>query len=111
MSTSTDTVLESLGKLFVSGLLLALQLVARGWAISTLWNWFIAPLDAPRLGIVSAIGLSMAVSLFIFDWSKAIRESKIDTRDFSEKMGESFGISVLGYPITVGIGYLVHRML
>jgi hypothetical protein len=33
-----------------------------GWALSTLWSWFIVKtFDAPPLGIASAIGLSLVV--------------------------------------------------
>lgn len=45
----------------VSGLVLAV--VVRGWVLSMLWGWFIAPLGVPEITIASAIGISLVVAL------------------------------------------------
>ncbi len=113
MTTSSDSALESIGKLFVGGLLLVLNLVSRGWAISTLWNWFVAPpFNAPRLTILSAIGLAMAVTLFTFDWRKAIKEAAEDKdKEWGKASQTSFIIAVIGYPFAVFAGWMVHSFL
>ena len=45
----------------VSGL--ALAIVVRGWVLSVMWGWFIAPLGVPEITIASAIGISLVVAL------------------------------------------------
>lgn len=36
-----------------------------GWAISTLWNWFIVPLGVMEIGTAHAIGISCLLGLFL----------------------------------------------
>ncbi len=35
--------------------------VVRGFVLSYLWSWFVAPLGIPEIGIAHAIGISLIV--------------------------------------------------
>lgn len=109
MSTTPSTALESLGKAFVTLLILPFTCFMRGWAISTLWNWFVAaPFNAPHLTVLTAVGLSMAINLFTFDFNKAIKDASEDETDWSTNLVKSVIIAVVCYPITVGFGWMIH---
>ena len=47
--------LTTIFAVFVAGPIL---FFIQGWSISTLWNWFIAPLGTPQIGIATALGIS-----------------------------------------------------
>lgn len=113
MPTSSDTsTLAAFGQFALSLVLGALGFISRGWAVSTIWNWFVATsFNAPRLGIVSAIGLSIAVSILTTNLSQSIKEVNADKRETSEKLLESFLISVIAYPVWVGFAWVVHSLL
>jgi uncharacterized protein YqgC (DUF456 family) len=54
-----------LGFLLIMGLLFVTA-VLKGWVLSILWGWFIVPIfGLPLLGIVPAIGVSLALSYTI----------------------------------------------
>ena len=36
----------------------------RGWAISMLWGWFLAPLGVPPITIIHGVGISIFGSMF-----------------------------------------------
>ena len=39
--------------------------ILNGWAVSTLWGWFVVPIfGLPDLGILQAIGISLLISVF-----------------------------------------------
>lgn len=108
-TSSESTPLESLGKVFVTLLVLPLSIFMRGWAISTLWNWFVAPpFDAPRLTVIMAVGLSMAMSLFTTDFNKLINDASKDESDWGTNLVKSVVIALVCYPIVVGFGWVVH---
>lgn len=44
--------------------LIVTGVVLRGWAISTLWGWFLVPIGAPAIGINTAIGIAVIIGLF-----------------------------------------------
>lgn len=47
------------------GIVLAPALMAwRGFVLSMLWAWFIAPLGLPEIGVLWAIGLAVVISMF-----------------------------------------------
>ncbi len=111
MSTTpnTDTPLESLGKVFVTLLVLPLSFFMRGWAISTLWNWFVAaPFNAPHLTVLMAVGVSMVVTLLTFSISKTMREVMADDRSWAINLFESLLVALVCYPVIVAVGWLVH---
>lgn len=53
--------------------------ILEGWAVSTLWNWFVATtFGLPRLFIPLAIGLAMTATVFQVPPCKARKEESID---------------------------------
>jgi hypothetical protein len=48
----------------VIAFIVALALL-RGYVLSQLWGWFVQPLGAPHIGVVHAIGLSLAAQTFL----------------------------------------------
>ncbi len=47
-----------------------------GFVLSVLWAWFLVPLGAPEIGIATAIGLSMIVSLVTGKYAKALSDNE-----------------------------------
>lgn len=109
-NTSSDSsALESLGKLFVTLACLPITICTRAWAVSTLWNWFVAPQFAlPRLTILTAVGFTMAVSLITFDLGKAMNEAAKSDDEWGLKLAKSVIGALIFYPVAVGFGWVVH---
>lgn len=81
--------------------------IANGWALATIWNWFIPPLfHVTTLTFVQAIGVSMVFELF----TGTNRTKKTESSE-SKTVGEaiiSSLISVILTPvISVGIAWIV----
>jgi hypothetical protein len=45
-----------LGVVFAIGAMAALW---RGWVLATIWGWFLVPMGAPALGVLSAIAIAL----------------------------------------------------
>lgn len=41
--------------------IIAVVSLYHGWALRCLWNWFLAPLGAPEIGLVHAVGVTLPV--------------------------------------------------
>lgn len=83
---------------FIAGpILFTLQ----GWSISTLWNWFIAPLGAPQIGIATALGISLTAAVIRFKGAK--NDESTSPRERIERLIGYFLTPVIG----VGIGWIV----
>ncbi len=70
-----------------------------GWAVATLWQWFIVPLGAASLGVWHAAGLHVLVSTLTLRSNAATKD--IGMSDFIAK---SFVVP----PLAVGFGWLLH---
>ncbi len=75
--------------------------IIQGWSISTLWNWFIAPLGVPQIGVATALGISLTTSLLRFKGRES--EEKRTHRERLERLVGFFLVPVIG----VGIGWIV----
>ena len=73
-----------------------------GWALSTLWRWFIEPTFhlAPSLNIPSAVGLCYVVS-FLTHQMKMDKEKK----PYLEALASGFVISTMKPLIFLGFGF------
>lgn len=78
-----------------------------GWALSTIWNWFIPPIfHLVNLSLMQAVGVAMVFSLFT-------RTNKLHNTDDSkkasswEKLLEAFMVPVLTALLNVGIAWVV----
>lgn len=95
-------VFANLFYIFVFGPLLMIE---SGWAISTAWGWFIAPLGAPQLGIAQAIGLRLTLQLIAI---KAIRRDKEE--GIKQLYERALGVAI-AMPIGVGLGWIVKQFV
>ena len=60
-TTKTEAFFSCLGILAY----IPLMTIARGWALSVLWGWFVVPLfHLPAVGIIQAVALSLVMSLY-----------------------------------------------
>lgn len=74
-----------------------------GWALSTLWGWFIVPIfGLPSLTIPQAIGVSFVAALF------RVYEYEPDKQNH-QAMGNFVG-GLFGKVILVGIGWCLKEM-
>ena len=90
--------LTTIFAVFVAGPIL---FFIQGWAISTLWNWFIAPIGAPQIGIATALGISLTAAVIRFKGTKS--DDNISRRQRLERLIGYFLVPVVG----VGIGWVV----
>lgn len=74
--------------------------IEQGWAISVLWNWFVAPLGAPQIGIATAIGISLTVGLI------RMKGAKSPERTRRESIEHLIGLVLIPL-VGVGIGWIV----
>ena len=81
--------------------LIPLLMIEQGWAISTLWDWFIVPLGAPAIGIATAIGASIIVG---------VARMKHDYEDDRpDRKFERLVYSFLTPLVAVSIGWIVKQ--
>lgn len=93
-------VIATILAIFVVGPLLFIE---QGWAISTLWNWFVAPLGAPQIGIATAIGISLTVAVIRMKGSAKSPERT--RRQSIENLAGIFLVPLVG----VGLGWIVKQ--
>ncbi len=73
----------------------------RGYAISLLWGWFVAPtFGLSPLSIHAAIGLMLVMGAI-----KSVDYQR-DDREASEKLGWSLAIGILGPGLMIGTGWV-----
>mgnify|MGYP007030467162 CR=1 FL=1 len=87
----------------------ALGPILHGWALSTLWSWFISPIfSAPNLPIPSAIGIALIIQLAV---RTEFNEKKSEVSDASELL-VAFLVKVLMPPVfAVGYGWLIRSFI
>jgi multisubunit Na+/H+ antiporter MnhB subunit len=96
------TVIFTLLATFVVGPFLFIE---QGWAISTLWNWFVAPLGAPQIGIATAIGISLTAAVIRMKGSEKSPERT--RRESIERLVGIFLVPLVG----VGLGWIVKQFV
>lgn len=85
--------------LFIAG-----AAVAEGFVLMQLWSWFIVPVfNLPLLTLVTAIGLSLTVSLVVH--SPDMRVIPGETTSLWKLVGNAF----IRPAIMLGIGYVVFK--
>jgi hypothetical protein len=83
-------------------ILIGLWVVASGFIARDYWNWFVAPLGMPRIGLFHAFGLTLFVTFLRTDYSK--------TAPRDEDEGFSIGPIIgwfLGLGLMWGFGWLI----
>jgi hypothetical protein len=93
----------------VIGLGIAGTMILRGWALSTLWGWFVAPVFAlPTLGMAQAIGITTIVALMTpIKANEKERNDKPASKTFLKSLVTNCSVVLL----TLGIGWIVKHFL
>lgn len=94
-----EIVIKTLIVLLMICVVIPALLMWQGWAVSTLWGWFVVPLGLPAIGIAAAAGLCLVASAI------RMRKSK-GTQTNSEKY-EVFAGLILIPPISVLMGWII----
>jgi len=67
MEDTCGKILMVLGTILLIAVTLVISVILGGWAVSTLWAWFIVPVFAvSQLGIVQAMGISALVTYMTY---------------------------------------------
>jgi len=91
--------------LFVLAVAVAsLGIVWRGWVMTKLWAWFVVPVfGLPALGLAAAIGLSLTIGFFTYQYSDTVQEKRKGYAATAYPLGVVFL-----YPaVLLGIGWIV----
>jgi hypothetical protein len=102
-----DKLSSCIGLVFQGLVITLVTVLADGWALSTIWNWYIPTIfGLTRLTIAKAIGVAMVFSLFT-------RTNKLKTNDNNNKYDGVYAlyyeaiVGVLTAVFTVGIAWIV----
>ncbi len=103
MKTTNDQIFGCIGVMISVVLVSVVGAIINGWALSTLWGWFIVPVfDLPILTIIQAIGISLILGYIT---SKEPKHS--DDRKSSDRIIESTAHTLATPLFSVGIGWIV----
>lgn len=92
---------------FLLGIILALPMAAwNGFAISTLWNWFVQPLGVAHLGLWGAAGLSLLIHLTTIDFTL----SRPTEKTAAERFSTSCALGLLVPAFALGFGAIYHAL-
>jgi len=104
----TVTGLACLGLLVAFPLTVIISSIMNGWALSTMWGWFVVPLfHLPELNIPYAIGISMVVGMLV---RQASQENKKE-KSWSTIVAEIFAYAIFTPLFTVFLGWIVKGFL
>lgn len=101
MSTSDDRV-KAYDRIAWGLFLLAPHALLSGWVLSLVWKWFVAPLGIPTIGVFHAVGLSLAIQLFI---------AKSTQSEEKRHPLEIFATSSALMLTIMGMSWLVHLLM
>ena len=87
---------------FLGGLALAATaILVGGFAVSTMWGWFIVPLGAPAMSLAHGYGLSLFVTLFT---QPLLIQSRVkDDPAFTANMKVALSVVMNGILLLVGL--------
>lgn len=89
-------------------LALPFTIAVRGWALASLWLWFVVPLGVPNISTVHAYGLSVLISLFGSSFAKP-ESTQVKSRE-SVIIGHL--ITAFATPMfAVGMGWIVKQWM
>ena len=81
--------------------LAAIAILVGGFAVSTMWGWFVVPLGAPVMSLAHGYGLSLFVSLFT--QSLIIQSQFKDDPEFTTNMKVALSVVMTGVLLLVGL--------
>lgn len=91
-------------KIIVAILMLPVVFVIFSLALRDLWNWFVAPLGAPTIGMYHAYGLSLVCRLVIFDLAAMMQKKE-------QTLGVIIGWSIVTPLLLWGTGWILHLLM
>jgi hypothetical protein len=101
-----DTFATCLGYIFGIAVLIVVGTLLNGWALETIWNWFIPPIfGITSLTLWKAIGVSMVFSLF--NGTKPSSKDSNSGKSASDIFTESFITITMTPALTVVIAWIV----
>lgn len=86
-----------------------LGMIARGWALTVMWGWFVVPLGVMQISFPHALGLTGCVTLFAGHLA-SIETSKEDA-GIADVAYKSFGVMVLAPLFITGFGWIFHQFM
>ena len=91
--------------------LVALSVAANGWAIATLWGWFVVPVfGLPQLTFAQSVGVSLVGSA-IFGNGNITKKSEIDRDKIWEVYFTAVWMAVALPASLVGVGWIVLKSM
>lgn len=106
MKPDKDTPGQYVGGCLLLILAAPFGVLARGYALSVLWFWFIVPMGIRPITIAHAVGIGLVLSLF------NLTKSGVPKRDPDESfLRHVYGIvfaELVGPFLVVAIGWLIH---
>jgi hypothetical protein len=103
----------TLGFYITFGILSLVTSIFSGYAVSTLWGWFVVPLGAPSIGLFHAIGLVVLGQVFTIGITQTLAVLNMNTSEnVSEEENYTRLNTALGFvgillpAIALGSGYI-----
>ena len=91
--------------------------IVNGWALSTLWGWFVKPVftNLPALSLLQSVGIMLTVTLFQITTSNAIYEIRqaVVKKDSSEirMIVKSSSRDMFAPAFVVAVSWMWHTFL
>lgn len=103
-----NVIMSCLGMILATISLVVIGMIMNGWALSTLWNWFVPPIfvGLPTLTFGKSIGIAMVAKLFTGAYNLS-NTSDTKKKTFTDVFVEGLSAAVLVPLITVGIAWIV----
>ena len=102
-----DKVMSCVGWVLAWMSALVVSIFMDGWALSTVWNWFMPRIfSVVTLTLMQSVGVSMVFSLFTRTNRISSSESK-EKKTSLEKWIETLGIAVFVPLFTVGMAWVI----
>lgn len=103
-----DAMASCLGWLTYAFFIVVFGSIANGWALSTLWTWFVMPVFAVKaLTIPYAIGLSLVISFLVPKKGDSNQAKKDSATVVIESLAQAFGGPIL----SVFLGWMVFQFV
>jgi len=84
--------------------LMPFSMIFNGFVISTLWNYFIVPLNVPSVGIAQGYGIALLVTFLTFEY-------KEDDYNLSEKLFRNYIVTLTVGVMSLLFGWVVFQFM
>lgn len=94
--------MKAVATLLAVPVFLLLNILAAGWAFSTLWGWFVVPLGVMEIGIPTAAGIDLLIGFSTYKSTYAEND---------REWWHNATITLIAAPITVALGWIIHLFM